>query len=77
MLIQLQRTSSGLYIPDFLGEVQTMGSGDSPLGWPWPSRLMNDNNNAVSSAKVLITLPGIAPKQKMYEGPCSQGGLPK
>ena len=76
LMIQLQRTCQASTFPTFLGK-QMMGSGDSQLGWPRPSRMMNNNNNTVSSVKVLTTLPETAPKQKMYEGPCSQGGLPK
>ena len=69
---------SGLYIPNFLGEVNDGEWGLMiRMARAGLSRLMSNNRSVALSARVLITVPEIAPKQKMYEGPCSRGGLPK
>ena len=67
---------SGLYIPDFLSEAKD-GEWGLMIRMARASRLMNNNRSTALSVRVQTTLSGIAPRQKMYEGPCSQGGLPK
>ena len=62
---------SGLYIPGFLSEVNDREWGLTIQMARAIQGLMNNNRSAAPSVKVLTTLSEIAPKQKMYEGPCS------
>ena len=66
---------SGLYIPNFLGEAN---NGEWGLMIRMASAIQVDEQQQKRCfVRVLTTLSEIAPRQKMYEGPCSRGGLPK
>ena len=67
---------SGLYIPDFLGEAN---NGEWGLMIRMARAIQADEQQqkccfVCQSPKYFARN---CPKQKMYEGPCSQGGLPK
>ena len=60
---------SGLYIPDFLGEAN---DGEWGLTIRMARAIQVDEQQQKRCfVRVLTTLLEIAPRQKMYEGPCS------
>ena len=67
---------SGLYIPDFLGEAND-GEWGLMIRMARAIQVDEQQQKHCFVCRVLITLSEIAPRQKMYKGPCSRGGLPK